>query len=325
MTLKNKHLFLIALSSVLLSGCGGGGDGAGDFKPAPEDTANGTKYYRIQYYFNKNTDGFNLSNFQLQNKKIVTADTHQPLNQYIVTQQSVYEPSQRYQAEIDVHSMSHWTLNLIANVKTDWKFEQVTLSGKNVFDTVMPGYRELRFDTQSPYANARIFLASYGAEKFPQGSRCYRLVSTKNNEPYFSFKTEIEEQQTFEQVRAENNYTASFAQKQWPKLGLEHVTGQWAFPLKWTVIFSGVTGQEISGLTKVQYNNRVYAANLNSANEWTAKNQIQFEQDSIAYGIYETNPDQLRNAKLAIAHLEQGCFMYNQVAADKLATLNFMR
>ena len=325
MTLKNKHLLLLPLISLLLSACGGGGDGASNFKPAPENTANGTKYYRIQYYFDDKGDAFTASHFELQNRKIVTADSRQPLNQYIVTQQAVYEPSQRYQADIDVHSMSHWTLNLIADLKTDWKLEKVALSGKNIFDTVMPGYRDLRFDTQSPYANARIFLASHGAEKFPQGSTCYRLISTKNNQPYFSFQTNRAETQTFAQVQAQNQLTANLAQKQWPKLGIEHVKGQWATRLDWSVVISSVTGQEIAGLSKVQFNDQVYAANLNSASEWIAKNQIQFEQDSIAYGVYQDNPEQLRNSKLTIANLERGCFIYSQVAADKLATLSFIR
>lgn len=84
----------------------------------------------------------------------------QALFQWCLTANKLYTPLEIAANTVALNSMTSWTLTFIGNVKTDIKLEKVDVSGKNIFDTVLPGYRSLGFDSENSYFEARKLLAS---------------------------------------------------------------------------------------------------------------------------------------------------------------------
>ncbi|SPL72644.1 hypothetical protein [Acinetobacter stercoris] len=225
---------------------------------------------------------------------------------------------------IDVDSMTHWTVNTINDLRNDLRFEKVELSGKNIFDSILPGYRAERFDSESSYSNARIFLSSHGNETFPKGSHCYRLISQRNNQEFLSFNTDRPIDDKFDIKSEENINIVNNAREKFPDLDLADLKNRFQ-GIDWITVYSLVTGLEIPSLTKVQYNGQVFNATYNSTLEWKRDKQIQFSKSIIESEFFADNATELRKEKLNLARLENGCYMYNQTAINKLISLNFFR
>lgn len=321
-------IVVLAMLPLMLSACGGGG-GSNDNKstntnPSTEtqdSTADGTRYYFMDY--NADTeDELNTAYFQIFNKKSTIASSHQTLDEYLLTEKKLYLPTDEALNTMNINTMTDWRLDIVGDVKEDWKLQKVDLSGKNMFDAVLPGYREIGFTvTDKSTANGRIFLNTYGQNKFPQGSSCYRLVSKKSNQPTFAFNTDqdYEINQSFEEFDAENGPYLEYLNQTNP-FGFSYraVKGSW-LNVPWTTIYDTSLGLQASDAVAVQYGGKTYAAEYTSNIAWTA------DQESLHWDIFlkkQNDPAAIRVAKLRMAQLKSGCYVFNETAADALVSLS---
>jgi len=326
--LKIKFVVL-AMLPLMLSACGGGGSGGSnddkstntnESTETKDSIADGTRYYFMDYNVDAE-DELNTAYFQIFNKKSTIASSNQTLDEYLLTEKKLYFPTDKAVNTMNINAMTDWRLDIIGDVKEDWKLQKVDLFGKNMFDTVLPGYREIGFTvTDNSTANGRIFLNTYGQNKFPQGSSCYRLISKKSNQPTFAFNTDqdYEINQSFEEFDAENGPYLEYL-NQTNQFGLSYraVKGSW-LNVPWTTIYDTTLGLQVGNAVAVQYGGKTYAAEYTSNIAWTA------DQESLHWNTFlkkQTDPEAIRVAKLRMAQLKSGCYVFNETAADALVSL----
>ncbi|MEB3795831.1 MULTISPECIES: hypothetical protein [Acinetobacter] len=324
--LKNKFVIL-AILPMMLSACGGGGSSDNnsvnnDQSSASQDsTVNGSRYYFMDYNANE-TDALNISYFEIFNKKSTDGSSNQPLGEYLLTEKKLYLPTDRAINVMNINSLTDWTLDLIGDVKEDWKLQRVNLSGQNMFDAVLPGYRAVGFPVNdASTTNGRIFLNTYGQNKFPEGSSCYRLISKKSNQESFAFNVgqDYELNQSFDEFDAENapylnrlNQTNPFG------FTYKAVKGTWQ-NVSWTTIYNTSLGFAANDSVAVQYQGKPYTANYTSNIAWTADQEVKHWE---TYLKNTNDSDSIRLARLRIAQLKSGCYVYNETAARALVSLN---
>ncbi|AZN67497.1 hypothetical protein DX910_03490 [Acinetobacter haemolyticus] len=328
--LKNKFVVL-AMLPFMLSACGGGGGSSSNNSStgsngAQDSTANGTRYYfmdhEVSLYEDDDIsveigDTLSFGAFEIFNKQVKDPASNQPLNNYLLTEKKLYLPTDIATKVMNIRSMTDWTYDVIGDVKEDWKLERVDLTNKNMFDTVLPNYRTLGFD-EFALGNAEIFLNVHGNKVFPAGSACYRLVSRKTNQDTFAFNQKTMIEQSFADFNLEN---------EWYLLGLNEnnlfdftyraANGTWQ-GVPWTTIYSTSLGFSANESVAVEYQGQTYAADYTSSIEWTAKKEIE-HWETYLKNVKET--EQIRGAKLKIAQLKSGCYVYNEKAAEALYTL----
>lgn len=326
MNTQNKNLVFTAIFlSLSLIGCGGGGDSSSDnSKPSTvqDSLDNGTRYYSVDYALNKGSDNLTMKYFEIFNKQFKDETTNTSLNIYVLTANKLYTPQEIVANTVALNSMTSWTLTFIGNVKTDIKLEKVDVSGKNIFDTVLPGYRSLGFDSENSYFEARKLLASYGNDRFPQGSNCYRFISRKNNQDYFSFNADDELNKTFEEFDSGNLSYVDYLNKTYEGLGItyRYSSGNWQ-NVPWTTIYETDTGVRDKSAVAVKYQNKTYLADYDSEIEWTRAKEIKQWEKLLAAA---TTDKQRRTATLNIERLKNGCFIYNTQAASALVSLRLI-
>ncbi len=325
----NKKSFLItAILPILLVGCGGGDSGSSDNspKPAQDNLDNGTRYYFVNYELDEGNgrDHLILEYSEILNRKFKQKYNNEQLGEYVLTAKKLYKPTDIQSNSITLNSLTSWTITLIDDIKTDIKLEKVNLSGKNIFDTLLPGYRSLGFDNENSYTEARKFLSSYGKETFPSGSTCYRFVSKKQNQEYYNFTTDYAYQQSFEEFDFKNQNIVDELNNHYKSLGwsYRYVSGVWQ-NIPWTNIYNIETGfaNEDVNVVAVKYQNKTYLAEYNSDIEWTSAEEIKRWQNLLG----RTTTDRERTPKLNIEKLKNGCQVYNQTAANALASLSMIR
>ncbi|WP_000916688.1 hypothetical protein [Acinetobacter baumannii] len=331
--LKNKFMIL-AILPFMLSACGGGG--ASDSNSAnnnqsstSQDTiADGTRYYFMDYNpdqideLDEKIDELNIAYFEIFNKKSTDSSSNQVLGEYLLTEKKLYSPTDKAINVMNFNSLTDWRLDLIGDVKEDWKFQRVDLSNKNMFDTVLPGYRAVGFPVvDKSTAKGRLFLNIYGQNKFPEGSSCYRLISKKSNQETFVFNVDQNHEinQSFEDFDAENGPYLNYLNQTNP-FGFTYkaVKGTWQ-NIPWTTIYDTSLGFAENDGVAVQYQDKTYAADYTSNIGWTAEQEIKHWE---IYLKNIDNPERMRVAQLRIAQLKSGCYSYNETAANALAALS---
>ena len=320
---KKISLALTAILPLVLVGCGGGGgdsssDSSGSSTISTQDNLNnGTRYYFIDYELDNETgsDSLSLEYSEILNKKFRNSFANETLNEYVLTANKLYKPTDLQVNSITLNSLTSWTWTLVGDVKTEIKLEKVDIAGKNIFDTIFPGYRSLGFDNENSYSEAKKFLASYGKENFPSGSSCYRFVSKKNNQEYFNFTTDESFEQPFEEFNNDNLGYVDYLNEVYKPLGLNYryASGIWQ-NVPWTTIYETDSGIGDDDSIAVQFQNKTYLAEYNSDIEWTTAKEIKQWENLLG----RTTTDKERTPKLTIEALKHGCQVFNGTAALKL-------
>lgn len=318
---------MTAILPILLVGCGGGESSSSDgaYVSSQDNLNNGTKYYLVDYSTDDiRDDSLSMVYFEIFNNKFKEYGASKELGEYVLTANNLYYPYENAVNTVTLNSLTSWTSTYIGDVKTEIKLEKVSLSGRNIFDTVLPGYRTLGFDNKNSYAEARKFLNAYGNQKFPQGSNCYRFVSKKQNQPYFSFAANLNNQinQSFSAFNAENQGYVDYLNQKFKPIGAtyRYASGQWK-NIPWTTIYETDTGIADDESVAVQFENKTYRAEYSSDIEWTAGKEISQWQNLLG----RTTTEQERVFKLKIEKLKNGCSIYNETAAKALASLTLLR
>lgn len=323
----NKKQFLsVAVCTAILTGCGGGGGSSSDNSYVPESKdslANGTRYYYVTYSLSDNTDHLKVMYVEAKNKQFNSTITNTALGSYILTEKKLYTPRDIAQNTIDLTDLEHWTFNYIGDVKSDWVLQRVNLAGKNMFDTVLPGYRQVGFDTANTYVKARKFLTSYGKDVFPAGSSCYRVVSQKDRVPAILFNKDDQSiiDQSFSDFDTENiNYTEYLNNVQ-NILTYRYTNGNWQ-NIPWTTVYDIDLGVTAKDGTAVEFQNKLYQADYRINTVKTSEQEAK-KLTELLKTI--TDKAEKRSIELRLAALKSGCYIYNKTAANALADLPLLR
>jgi hypothetical protein len=322
MNIQTKKIALTTLFlPLLLIGCGGGSDSSSNSSnnaTIQDSLDNGTRYYFVNYELDEGSDNLTMEYFEIFNKQFKSSEANKFLGEYILTANKLYTPREIAVNTVVLNSMTSWTSTLIGDVKTDIKLEKVDISGKNIFDTVLPGYRRLGFDEANNYDEARKLLASYGKDSFPQGSHCYRFISTKNNQDYFNFNTDDELSQSFEDFDQSNLGYVDYLNNFFKPFGISYryTSGNWQ-GIPWTTVYETEMGTGDDDSVAVKYQNTAYLAEYNSSIEWTNAKEIKQWENLLG----RTTTDRERTPKLNIERLKNGCSVYNATAASTLSSL----
>lgn len=326
-TMQTKILLIsLAVCSTLLTGCGGGGGSSSDnnyVNESKDSLANGTRYYSMNYLLTDNNDRFDARYLEVQNKQFKDLSSNTALGAYLLTEKKLYTPRDLTQNTANLTDLTHWTLNLIGDVKSDWVLQRVNLSGKNMFDTVLPGYRQVGFDTERAYVNARIFLASHGKETFPSGSSCYRIVSQKDHVPSVRFNTTDESiiNQSFADFDAENIGYTEYLNDIQTIFTYRYTNGIWQ-NIPWTTVYDVDLGVTAKDGTAVEFQNKRYKADYRVNSIKTTEQEA---KKLTALLEKTTGKAEKREIQLRLAQIQSGCYIYNATAANALTSLQFVK
>lgn len=325
---KKKGICIIA-TSLVLSACGGGGSGHSDEskveeKPTQEDVLYQVYYQSPNVSLERYLDEFEITKYSILNNQINFNKSHnQPLDQKILTETKAIEKDTPQTNVVKRLSSTQWLYERTPELKQNLNFEWVKLEGQNIFDRIMPGYRE-HFDlTANPDRldqNLIKFYSTYKNAVFPKGSYCYRLKETQWNQAYlesdfsFSYFSSFNEQKR----QIVDLYNGLGEDKKYFKL----LDTQW----------HGYNVIALENLETLETYSRLGNSQNQSTNSqfisgqlWDADKHLAYEKSHPYQG--GDSPIDLwmkQNQRLNNAKLENGCFAFNTQAVDAIKKLNLI-
>lgn len=335
MKFKSKKIsgFLIITSTIILTACGGGGSDQNTNDQAESNLEKDDAIYQV-YYQPSNfssgiySDSFEITQYSVKNNEIFFAKSHnQPLETELLTEKKILNKGTLQTNIVKRLTSSSWTYELTPDLKKNLKFEIVKLDGENIFDRVLPGYKEnknLETGLHSQLDKNLIeFYQNYKNVRFPKNSYCYRLKETQWNQSYISDISGFDSSPSFSEKKQSiiERYNNLGPDKKYFRL----LNSQW-YGYNLTVLENLETGDIESALGN---NNDQFASmEFVSSSLWDADRSLAYEKSHL-YSI-EDNP--LNNVhssnalkqKLKIANLEKGCFAFNTQAAQAIQKLNLV-
>lgn len=317
MNLK-KTILALSVLPFFLSACGGGGSGDSYESSPSTQFRNGDQLYSI--YYNSN-DRFGLNYIEFQNGQFTYTDSFKPLNSVIVTRNRIYQTYDQAQNTLSVNSPSHWTMNIIGDIQTDIEMERVNLSGKNVFDTVLPGYRNIDRNDLNP--NVRLFIAKDGLKNFSSGSYCYRKKAEQNRVDYLQLYPNTSEplEESFNQFYEDNLLYLDLLNDKNPIVKFQLAKDRW-MGMNFSSIFDTSMKISLDDSTAIEFESKLYPAEYHQTLKRTTDDE---------YKLYEKllmNDDVAENRQryqLLMANIEKGCTYYNKTAAESFITIPGLR
>lgn len=325
---KKKGICIIA-TGLVLSACGGGGSGHSDEskveeKPTQEDVLYQVYYQSPNVSLERYLDEFEITKYSILNNQINFNKSHnQPLDQKILTETKAIEKDTPQTNVVKRLSSTQWLYERTPELKQNLNFQWVKLEGQNIFDRVMPGYRD-HFDlTANPDRldqNLIKFYSTYKNAVFPKGSYCYRLKQTQWNQAY------LESDFSF-------SYFSSFNEQKRQIVDLYNGLGEDKkyFKLLYTQ-WHGYNVIALENLETVETYSRLGNSQNQSTNSqfisgqlWDADKHLAYEKSHPYQG--GDSPIDLwmkQNQRLNNAKLENGCFAFNTQAVDAIKKLNLI-
>lgn len=181
--------FLIFTSTIILAACGGEGSDQNTHDQAENNLEKEDKIY--QFYYQPSdisssiySDSFEITQYSIKNNEIFFAKSYnQPLETELLTEQKVLNKGTLQTHTVKRLTPSSWTYELTPDLKENLKFEIVNLEGENIFDRVLPGYKENKNLETGLHnqldKNLIDFYQNYKNIRFPKNSYCYRLKETQ--------------------------------------------------------------------------------------------------------------------------------------------------
>lgn len=325
---KNKGICILA-TSLLLSACGGGGSGHNDQskveeKPTQEDVLYQVSYQSPNISLERYLDEFEITKYSILNNQINFNKSHnEPLDQKVLTETKVIEKGTPQSNVVKRLSSTQWLYERTPELKQNLDFQLVKLEGQNIFDRVMPGYRD-HFDlTANPDRldqNLIKFYSTYKDAVFPKGSYCYRLKQSQWNqaylESYFSFSDSptfnVQKRQIIDRYNnlGEDKKYFRLLDTQWhgyKLIGLENLE-------------TAETDSRLGNSENQSTNSQFFSSHV-----WDADKHLAYEKSHPYQG--GDSPIDLwikQNQRLNNAKLENGCFAFNTQAANTIKNLNLI-
>lgn len=326
--------FLIFTSTIILAACGGEGSDQNTHDQAKNNLEKEDKIYQVYYQPSDissgiYSDSFEITQYPIKNNEIFFAKSHnQPLETEILTEQKILNKGTLQTNIVKRLTPSSWTYELTPDLKQNLKFEIVKLDGENIFDRVLPGYKENKNLETGLHnqldKNLIDFYQNYKNVRFPKNSYCYRLKETQWNQSYISDISGFDSNPLFSEKKQSivERYNNLGSDKKYFRL----LNSQW-YGYNLTVLENLETGDIQSALGN-NNNQSAFFINFISSNLWNADKSLAYEKSHL-YSI-EDNP--LNNVhslialrqKLKIANLEKGCFAFNTQAAQAIQRLNLV-
>lgn len=318
--MKKIITFTAIATSILLTACGGGGDDKNtENTNTVERFENGDRFYNVQYSNSRGSDSFVVTYNEVQNNKFIYGNTNKALDVYILTENKLYTPRDIAENTMTINSPTHWTYNTIGNVKTDYGYERINLNNANIFDTVLPGYRENMQNNLNIMAHN--FLRNHGTCMFPAGSACYRLVSSKKRTEYLNFTIDQEQKKTFNEILEENRKQEISFNPENSYTKPRMIEGVWQ-DIPWTAFYYPAWKVIDIDSTAVEFNQKNYEAVFRHNEKMIVSEKI----DQLKYLLsLETDQKEILDYKLQIAQLSSGCVFYNATAASVFNSISVFR
>lgn len=330
---KRISVFLIFTSTIILTACGGESSDQNTNGQAENNLEKEDEIYQVYYQSSDissgiYSDSFEITQYPINNNEIFFAKSHnQPLETELLTEKKILNKGTLQTNIVKRLTSSSWTYELTPDLKKNLKFEIVKLDGENIFDRVLPGYKEnknLETGLHSQLDKNLIeFYQNYKNVRFPKNSYCYRLKETQWNQSYISYMSSFNANPGFSEKKQSiiERYNNLGQDKKYFRL----LNSQW-YGYNLTVLENLETGDIESALGN---NNDQFASmEFVSSSLWGADRSLAYEKSHL-YSI-EDNP--LNNVhssnalkqKLKIANLEKGCFAFNTQAAQAIQKLNLV-
>lgn len=335
MKFKSKKIsgFLIITSTIILTACGGGGSDQNTNDQAESNLEKDDAIYQV-YYQPSNissevySDFFEITQYSIKSNEIFFSKSHnQPLKNDFLTEQKILNKGTLQTNIVKRLTPSRWTYELTPDLKQNLKFEIVKLDGENIFDRVLPGYKEnINLETglhNQLDKNLIEFYQNYKNVTFPKNSYCYRLKETQWNQSYISYISSFYANPAFSEKKQSiiERYNNLGLDKKYFRL----LNSQW-YGYNLTVLENLETGdtQSVAG------NNNDQSASMEfvSSSLWDADKSLAYEKSHLYF--IEDNPlNDVHSLiafrqKLKIANLEKGCFAFNTQAAQAIQKLNLV-
>lgn len=330
---KRISNFLIFTSTIILAACGGEGSDQNTNGQAENNLEKEDKIYQV-YYQPANislevySDFFEITQYSIKNNEIFFSKSHnQPLKNDFLTEQKILNKGTLQTNIVKRLTPSSWTYELTPDLKQNLKFEIVKLDGENIFDRVLPGYKEnINLETglhNQLDKNLIEFYQNYKNVTFPKNSYCYRLKETQWNQSYISYISSFYANPAFSEKKQSiiERYNNLGLDKKYFRL----LNSQW-YGYNLTVLENLETGdtQSVAG------NNNDQSASMEfvSSSLWDANKNLAYEKSHLYF--IEDNPlNDVHSLiafrqKLKIANLEKGCFAFNTQAAQAIQRLNLV-
>ena len=330
---KRISVFLIFTSTIILTACGGESSDQNTNGQAENNLEKEDKIYQV-YYQPSNissdvySDFFEITQYSIKNNEIFFSKSHnQPLKNDFLTEQKILNKGTLQTNIVKRLTPSSWTYELTPDLKQNLKFEIVKLDGENIFDRVLPGYKEnINLETglhNQLDKNLIEFYQNYKNVTFPKNSYCYRLKETQWNQSYISYISSFYANPAFSEKKQSiiERYNNLGLDKKYFRL----LNSQW-YGYNLTVLENLETGdtQSVAG------NNNDQSASMEfvSSSLWDADKSLAYEKSHLYF--IEDNPlNDVHSLiafrqKLKIANLEKGCFAFNTQAAQAIQKLNLV-
>ncbi len=326
--------FLIFTSTIILAACGGESSDQNTHDQAENNLVKEDKIYQVYYQPSDisssiYSDSFEITQYSIKNNEIFFAKSHnQPLETELLTEQKVLNKGTLQTHTVKRLTPSSWTYELTPDLKENLKFEIVNLEGENIFDRVLPGYKENKNLETGLHnqldKNLIDFYQNYKNVRFPKNSYCYRLKETQWNQSYISYISSFNSNPSFSEKKQSivERYNNLGQDKKYFRL----LNSQW-YGYNLTVLENLETG-DIQSTLGNNNNESAFFINFISSSRWEVDRNLAYEKSHL-YSI-EDNP--LNNVhsliafrqKLKIANLEKGCFAFNTQAAQAIQRLNLV-
>lgn len=316
----------VLFSGLLLTACGGGG-GNSQAKSTESDEAIYQVYYQKPIISEGSIpESFEITKYSIKNNEInFTKSRNQPLTERILTEQKVFEINTPQTNTLKKISPTVWTYERLPELKQNLNFELVNLGGENIFDRVLPGYRDnIDFNKMDDRFNKELiaFNQHYKNSVFPNGSICYRLKQTQWNQPYIeSFSTfnsfpsfKEQKQQILSRYNnlAENKKYFKLIDTQWHGYNLISLEN----------LETGKTQSELGNSEDQTANIQFIPSTL-----WDVDKNLAYEQSHLLQASDPENSIEnlfVHEQKMEIAKLEKSCFAYNSTAINAVKKLNLI-
>ncbi|ESK56846.1 hypothetical protein [Acinetobacter tjernbergiae] len=316
----------VLFSGLLLTACGGGG-GNSQAKSSESDEV----IYQIYYQKPIISEGyipesFEITKYSIKNNEInFTKSRNAPLDESILTEQKVFEINTPQTNIVKRASPTVWTYERLPELKQNLNFELVNLGGENIFDRVLPGYRDnIDFNKMDDHFNKELitFNQHYKNSVFPNGSICYRLKQTQWNQPYIEFFPTFNSFPSFKEQKQQilSIYNNLDEDKKYFKL----LDTQW-HSYNLISLENLETGETQSELG----NSEDQAANIQfiPSTLWDVDKNLAYEQNHLLQASDPENSIKnlfVHQQKMEIANLKKSCFAYNSTAINAVKKLNLI-
>ncbi|ETR95549.1 hypothetical protein [Acinetobacter lactucae] len=325
--------FLTITSTLVLTACGGSSD-QNTSEQAENNLEKEDKIYQVYYQPSDissgiYSDSFEIAQYPIKNNEIFFAKSHnQPLETEVLTEKKILNKGSLQTNIVKRLSTDSWTYELTPDLKKNLKFEIVKLDGENIFDRVLPGYKENKNLETGLHnqldKNLIDFYQNYKNVRFPKNSYCYRLKETQWNQSYISDISGFESNPSFSERKQSiiERYNNLGSDKKYFRFLNSQLYGY-----NLTVLENLETGDIQSALGN-NNNQSAFFINFISSSRWDTDRNLAYEKSHL-YSIEDNPLNEVHSLiafrqKLKIANLEKGCFAFNTQAAQAIQRLNLV-